>query len=161
MKGRRERVNIMEFIVAFFNWESSPQFQKTAGKWAHTHTSLTLLGMFLLTQQILLLHFLAMLARMWGVTASVSKPIPGLFVQHAPPPPEVSFMKYSLDPLLPTEEKAGLGEREAEAAWILNFWTPAEEWFYRPLRECFMNLACFCLWLLWESHHRLSIKYES
>lgn len=40
MKGRRERANIMEFMVAFFSQECSPQFKKTAGKWAHTHTHL-------------------------------------------------------------------------------------------------------------------------
>lgn len=38
MKGRRERANFMEFMVAFFSLECSPQFKKTAGKWAHTHT---------------------------------------------------------------------------------------------------------------------------
>lgn len=38
--------------------------------------------------------------------------------------PEVSFMKYSFDPLFSTKETGGSGERGAAAAWILYLWTP-------------------------------------
>lgn len=53
--------------------------------------------------------------------------------------PEVSFIKYSLDPLFTTKEKGGSGERGAEATWILYLWTPVEDRFYRPPPECFMS----------------------